>query len=109
MAELAAVAIPGATKALKAGEVFIAGRLVEVRKAGKIFLHLCILPAADSFSHPDTIEIASEKRLGDKGDDLRQVCRVGGFGRTYDSTDKATGEITKGVRTANNRLTAILG
>lgn len=91
----------------KLGEALVAGRIVGVRSIstqnGKLWLTLVKLPAPDEFTSPQTIELRSKDRPGSMGEDLRCKVRIGGFGRSYDKTDKDTGEQVT-VRTAEVRL-----
>lgn len=84
----------------------IQGRIIGVRKVGTVFLHLVAMPAPDPYSHPTTVEISSDHRLGQKDEDVKVVCRVTGFLRSYKATDKDTGEVST-VRTADVRLQAV--
>ena len=74
-------------------------------KEGAMYSHIVKLPAPDSFSSPQTIEINAIRQLGEKGEDIIQLCVIGGYGRSYDLTDKSTGEVTN-VSTADIRLYA---
>lgn len=90
----------------KRATVVVEGRLTQIRKAGKTFLHLVTLPAEDEFSSPATVEINAGERLGEAGTAIKVTCRIGGFRRQYRSTDQETGE-QKTVVTADNRLYAV--
>lgn len=85
----------------------VEGRLTQVRKAGKTFLHLVVLPAADEYSSPSTVEINAESRLGEIGNPIKIPVRIGGFRRQYKATDQETGE-QKVIVTADNRLFAVV-
>lgn len=55
-----------------------------------------ICPAEDAYSKPQVLEIRSISRLGDKGDEIVVICRVGGYMRKpYQVNDRATGEVRK--------------
>lgn len=97
--------------ATKAPQTKISGRISAVdwypRKNPKRFTTLVRLPAADEFSTPATVELSSDHSIGDEGEmvvDL--VCSVGGRYRSYQVTDKDTGEV-RTVRTADNSLTVL--
>lgn len=81
----------------------ISGRVDYVRKAkfkeGQRILTLVKLPAPDSYSSPQTIEIRSVERLGSPGDDITCIVAIGGFGRSFDMKDEDS-EDSKTVRTA---------
>lgn len=91
---------------LQLAEAVIAGRLGLVRRTQNGFVHLIVLPAADQYSMPSTVEFLSKQRLGSMDDEVRVRVRITGYRRTYESRDKETGEITK-VVTADNRLHAV--
>lgn len=93
---------------IKPGQTFIIGRCTLARKAGESFLHLVVLPAADEYSSPATVEIISKQRFAAAGDDVRILCRIGGFRRQYKVTDKETGEV-RTVTTADNKFFAVEG
>lgn len=99
-----------APRALRPAEVFIAGRLVGRRRLttqnGTLFLSLVAMPAPDPYSHPETVELRSSASLGDKDDDVKLICRVGGSRRTFKTTDPDTGEQIV-VVTADNRFTVV--
>ena len=95
----------------KAPKTIISGRISAVdwypRKNPKRFTTLVRLPAADEFTTPATVEIVSEKSLGDEGDMVVDLtCTVGGRYRSYPVTDKETVEL-RTVKTADNSLTAL--
>lgn len=97
--------------ASKAPKTIISGRISAVdwypRKNPKRFTTLVRLPAEDEFSTPATVEISSEKSIGDEGDMVIELaCRIGGRYRSYPVTDKETGE-QRTVKTADNTLTVL--
>lgn len=92
-----------APASLKPGQVLIVGRCVSAKRAGTLFSHLVILPAPDPYSSPATVEVLSNSRQADSEQDVRLLCRIGGYRRTYNSTDRETGEVKK-VQTADNKL-----
>jgi hypothetical protein len=71
-------------------------------------VHITILklPAADEYSAPETVELVSRQKLGERGDEVRCKVQIGGYGRSYQATDPETGEKTT-VQTADNTLTVI--
>lgn len=77
------------------------------RKNPTRFSTLVRLRADDEYTTPATVELSSDKAIGKEGDvvtDLR--CAVGGRYRSYEVTDKATGEV-RIVRTADNVLSVL--
>lgn len=113
MSAVAAVSTPGAqqgvSQKLAYGETYVKGRLIGARRPGAqggLWSHLVILPAPDEYSSPATIEILSKQRLGERDEDVTVKVRIGGYKRSYKSTDRETGEI-KQVQTADNKLFAV--
>lgn len=90
----AAVALP-----VRPMEVVVKGKLVATRRHEQRVYSQIVTPASDEYSQPQTVEIRSRSKIGER-DELVQVrCRLGGFlGRAFQATDKETGEI----RTARN-------
>lgn len=91
---------------IKPGQVLVVGRCQLVRKTGQMFAHLVVMPAPDPYSSPSTVEILSTKRVANKEEDCRILCRLGGYKRNYRATDKDTGEQTQ-VLTADIKLFAV--
>lgn len=79
---------------LKANQVTIAGKVVGVRKVGTtVYTHI-VLPAPDEYSSPAHVEVSSEKRIGQKDDQVIVQCNIGGYiGKEFSAKDKDTGEI----------------
>jgi hypothetical protein len=93
----------------KALQVLIAGRVSATRSLEKgTRVTTIVTPAADEYSHPQTVEVFSKHQLGVKGDDVRQLCAVRGYLRRFEYTDKRSGEIKRGER-AELSLEAIEG
>ncbi len=88
---------------LKVGEVIIKGRCMSAKKQGTYFAHLVVLPAADPYSSPATVEVLAKTRQADQEQDITLHCRIGGYRRSYKSTDRETGE-QRTVVTADNKL-----
>lgn len=64
------------------------------------------LPAADEYSTPATVEVVSDRDLAAVGEVISVRCEVSGRYRSYNVTDKETGE-QRTVRTADNFLTVV--
>lgn len=98
------------SKALPAGQIRIVARIQSQRRVGggaqATFLTVCIMPAADSFSHPSTIELRSRRPLGAPGSDVDLICTLTGYSRKYNVTDETTGYKTP-VNSAQNVLDVI--
>lgn len=101
-----------APRTVAIGQVLIRGRILSRRsittQQGKLWLTLVAMPAPDPYSHPATVEVKSDKALGQSQDDVEVLCRLGGSRRTFQVTDKETGERLT-VATADNSLTAVEG
>lgn len=99
-----------ASKSILPGQTLIRGRCQAVRsfqtQSGKLWAHLVVMPAPDSYSHPATVEVVARNRLADRDQDFSALCAVGGVRSSFASTDKDTGE-TKTIVTAQVRLTAV--
>jgi len=77
------------------GIVRLVGRVENSRQTGtdrKTFRTLVVTPAADSFSHPSTIEVRSAGRLGAPGNEVDVLCNVIGF-KNKPRKNQETGEI----------------
>lgn len=88
---------------IKPGHVMVIGRCVRAKRVGTLFAHLIVMPAPDPYSSPATIEVLAKTRQADSEQDVRMLCRLGGYRRSYKSTDRETGEVTQ-VQTADNKL-----
>ncbi|MCV2216225.1 hypothetical protein [Thauera sp. Sel9] len=94
---------------IKAGEAIIRGRLVLVRRPtgnSTVWENLVVMPAPDPYSSPATVSILAKGRLGEIEDDVQVRVRIGGYRRSFKSTDRETGEIRQ-IQTADVRLFAI--
>lgn len=95
--------------ALKMGESIIRGKLVGAKRPtgnSQWWQNLIVMPAPDPYSAPSTVEVLSTSRLGDRDEDITVRVRIGGYRRSYKSTDRETGEV-RSVQTADNKLFAI--
>lgn len=88
--------------------VRIVGRVENVRRTngrdGAVFIHLVKLPAPDEFTSPATVVVRGKERAGQEGDRFDSLCMVGGYARSYNTTDEETGRKVP-VKTADNTLT----
>lgn len=91
---------------LQLNQARLSGRLTAIRKAGRSFEHLLILPAFDAYSHPQTVAVMADVRLGELDSDVTVTVSVQGFGRSYQATDEDGNK--RRVTTAQNVLRAIL-
>lgn len=76
-------------------EVAIKGRIDASRLHNGVRYTRITTPAADEYSRPQTIEIRSKAKLGEREEVVAVRAKLGGFARKpFKSTDQATGEIT---------------
>lgn len=76
-------------------QVNVKGRIDARRRHEKTTYTRVITPAPDPYSRPQTVEIRSKASLGQPGDEVIQLCQLGGYTRkAFRSTDKETGETT---------------
>jgi len=89
--------------------VTISGRISNVDAYPKVkprrWTTLVRMKAASEYDTPATVEVVSERSLGGEGEVISVECAVTGRYRSYEVTDKQTGEV-RVVRTADNILTA---
>ena len=76
-------------------QVAVKGRIEASRMFNGNRYTRIITPAADQYSRPQTVEIRSKKKLGDKGEEVTTMATLGGYTRRpYQAKDEDTGEIT---------------
>lgn len=76
-------------------EVAIKGRIDAIRLHNGVRYTRITTPAADEYSRPQTIEVRSKAKLGEREEVVQVRAKLGGFARKpFKSTDQATGEIT---------------
>ncbi len=74
-------------------EVIVKGKIDARRRYESSTYTRMITPAADAYSRPATVEIRSKGKLGEVGEEVSVVCKLGGYSRKpYRVTDKDTGE-----------------
>lgn len=81
-------------RALKPMESMILGRIDAIRRhEGNVYTRV-LTPAPDAYSRPQVIEIRSKTKLGERQEEVRVLCRLGGYTRKpFRYTDKETGEV----------------
>lgn len=85
----------------------IANRRKQNAQGGTFWLTVIKTPARDEFSHPSTIEVTSDRPLGEVGDDWEGVVEISGYARAFNSKpDPETGEIKK-INSAQNHLRVV--
>lgn len=101
-------------QAAKAAQVLdgvarLVGRITQVRKlngqSGPTCRTLMRLPAPDSYSSPQTVEVRGE-RFGQVGEEVAVIVSLGGYPRTYE-TRGDHGEPGESVKTAENVYTFV--
>lgn len=93
-----ATAAPKAGRQLGFNQVMVKGRIEDTRRHESTQYTRVLCPATDEYSNPQTMEIRSKARLGQKGDTITQLCVAGGYKRKpFMATDKETGEQTRVV------------
>jgi hypothetical protein len=75
-------------------QVLVVGKIQSHRRYDSVSYTRIVMPAADAYSRPETVEVRSKSRLGEKDEEVKVTCRLGGFTRkAYQAKDKETGEI----------------
>lgn len=111
MSQVAPIEPAKAAKQLPFNQARVKGRIANRRRqmseGGSFWLTVVKTPARDEFSHPSTIEVTSDKPIGEIGDDWEGVVEISGYARSYNGKpDPETGEIKK-INTAQNHLRVI--
>lgn len=84
---------PIASKAPAPMEVIVKGRIDAKRSHDGTRYTRILTPAPDAYSRPQTVEVRSKANLGDRGDEVTVLCKLGGYTRKpFRSVDKETGE-----------------
>lgn len=77
-------------------QVYIEGKITRQRRHERKFYTIITAAAADVYSMPAMIEVRSDEQLGQEGDVVKIICRVSGFVRQFDYTERGTGIRKKG-------------
>lgn len=84
---------------------FISGRITTQRRistsTGPLFLTVVKLPSQSEFDHPATVELRSNHKLGENGEDWQGAVNLRGMPNSYDMTDKETGEKRRVISARN--------
>lgn len=85
--------LPHAAQKAVPMEVLIRGRVDAItRHDGKTKTRV-LTPAADAYSRPQVVDIRSERKIGERGEEITVSCRLGGYTRkAFRVVDKDTGE-----------------
>jgi hypothetical protein len=73
-----------AQQQVSVNHVVVAGRVERFRdwesdSGTSGYVTIVKLPAPDEYSSAQTVEVSSRKKLGKQGDEIKQLCRLGGF------------------------------
>ncbi len=90
-----ASATPASAHKIGANQCLIAGRIESLRRHEQTRYTTIVTPAPDPYSRPQTVQVRSRAALGQRGDDVQVLCKVGGYTRKpFRALDKETGETT---------------
>lgn len=73
--------------------VSVIGRVEDVNLFDGTFITGVLTPAADSYSKPQYVEVRSDKRFAQKGEEISLMLKLGGYPSKFEARDKKTGEI----------------
>lgn len=68
---------------LAANQTFIRGRILEVKRTENAVYSAVTLPAPDSYSKPQIVEVRSARLLGKPNEDIAIRCAINGYRRSY--------------------------
>lgn len=86
--------------------VMLTGRCEDINVHKGDYFHKITLPAVDAYTRPAIVEVRSDKRLSNPGDEVSVRATIGGWIKRYDFTDKSTGE-SKQISQSVMTLTAV--
>lgn len=84
-------------KALTRNRFAMVGRIESVKRKDGVFYHGFLLPAPDEYSRPQFVEVRANRKLGEPGEDVTVPVSVCGFIKSFEYTDRQTGERLKGT------------
>lgn len=74
------------------------GKIEGFRRFNEKYYTRVLTPAEDAYSRPQVLDLRSDKRVGQKGEEITVDCKIGGYNRkSFKATDKDTGEISNVV------------
>lgn len=87
--------------------VTVRGKIVRSRRHDdKVLTHI-VTPAKDEYSKPQTVEVRSRRKLGEREDIVTIECELGGYERKqFEVRDRETGEVSR-VQPVNLTLDAV--
>lgn len=75
-------------------QTLVQGRIESTKRRENVWYSALVTPAEDVYSRPQYVEIKSKNKLGQTGDEITQLCKIGGYKRKpFSFTDKSTGEV----------------
>jgi len=89
-----------APSAVKPLHTLVAGRIrhvrrIDARDGGVRYISRIVMPAPDEFSHPQTVDVVSEARVGQPEEDVKLICHINSFRRTFEKKDGTPGDEIK--------------
>lgn len=75
---------------LAANQAILRGRVLEVKRTEDKTYTVITLPAPDSFSSPQNVEVRSDRLLGKPQEDITLRVVVGGYRRSYKNSHGET-------------------
>ena len=76
-------------------QVCVIGKIDDIRRFKGDRYTRILTPAPDAYSRPQTIQIRSKGQLGQKGEEISVLGKLGGFTRkAFKSVDADTGEVS---------------
>jgi len=68
-------------QSIKPMQVMVVGKVIEVRRweSNEGYTVRVVIPAADEYSSPDTVDVQCSRTSARKDDDYRQLCRISGW------------------------------
>lgn len=75
--------LPNKAPALTANQAVIRGRVIEVKRTESGHYTAITLPAPDSYSKPQAVEVRSNHLLGRPQEDVTVRVAIGGYRRSY--------------------------
>ncbi|MGK3122487.1 DNA-binding protein G5P [Candidatus Pantoea formicae] len=78
-------------------ELTVTGKIQQVNSSEGYNYTVLVSPAVDAYSFPPMVRIRSKKTIGRIGDEVSDLhCRVSGWKRTFNYTNKQTGQQERG-------------
>ena len=86
---------PANASSIKVMQALVIGKIENVRLYEKKVYTTVISPAADPYSSPSVLQLRSDKRIGQRDEEIKVLCKLGGHRRkAFKAIDKETGEVS---------------